>query len=417
MAHLARKLLHTGLMPWLVGLFAAALIVGCGGGTDTASNGVGVGGTGAAAGPVTGYGSLIVNDIHFEFGNARFTTEDAADSGQGVSNDQGDESTPSASEDRPVGFGTMVNITSGDVVREANGDDRAQASIITLVSAIKGPISAITIDQANPDVGTLTVLGQTVKVDASTQYADNHDLSQLAVQDKVVVYGNLDSSTGIYQATRVEYRAHLLSYKVRGYITGKTTTSLTLRGLTVTLPLSARNQTWSVGQLVRVRMLASVPNVAMVVQAVGARLNDGVKARQTGMITCTSSTTCLLDGVPLNFSQATGVPSQLTSGKRLEVEGEMRDGVLVCTKVTAEDEETNFTRNVKVRGQISRLTQSDGSGQFQLRGGLVTFSPATDIRGSALVNGQWVEVEGPTTGDGTATVQATRISPLQTNQH
>ncbi|MEY2843995.1 MAG: hypothetical protein RI920_2032, partial [Pseudomonadota bacterium] len=176
MAHLAQQLWRKGIAAWLATLALTALVIGCGGGTDTASNGVGVGGTGAG-GPVTGYGSIIVNGIHFEFGGASFVTEDEPDG-----DDQSDEDRPSTQVDRPVGLGTVVSIQGGKV-RQEGGDDRADATLITLISAIKGPISAI---QDN----TITILGQKVDVDDSTQYETGHELATLRVNHNVVVYGN-----------------------------------------------------------------------------------------------------------------------------------------------------------------------------------------------------------------------------------
>jgi hypothetical protein len=50
---------------WLAACLVATLVIACGGG-------VGTGGTGAfASGPITGFGSIVVADIHFDESAAR----------------------------------------------------------------------------------------------------------------------------------------------------------------------------------------------------------------------------------------------------------------------------------------------------------------------------------------------------------
>jgi hypothetical protein len=51
----------------------AALLAACGGG------GVGTGGTGSfASGPITGFGSIIVNDVHYDESQARVEADDGS---------------------------------------------------------------------------------------------------------------------------------------------------------------------------------------------------------------------------------------------------------------------------------------------------------------------------------------------------
>jgi hypothetical protein len=393
MAHLAQQLWRKGIAAWLATLALTALVIGCGGGTDTASNGVGVGGTGAA-GPVTGFGSIIVNNIHFEFGQSTFTTEDEPDGG-----DQSDEDRPSAQVDRPVGLGTVVSIQAGKV-RQEGSDDRADATLITLISAIKGPISAI-------DGNTLTILGQKVDVDGSTQYATGHLLTNLRVNDNVVVYGNFDSVSEHYKATRVEYRQLMRSYKVRGYITNLTANFITLNhGLPWVLPQGLRSSDLQIGQLVRVRMLASAPNLAIVALPVGARLVNNTQAHQDGVVTRVNGHIIEIDGNTVDLSQVSPPPTGIRIGSRLEVEGTVRDGVLVASKWSAEDDRPNFVSAVKLRGRISDFSAT----QFTVRSTIKQNDQITTVsttvqytsdkieNQASLGNGVNVEVEGTPSG-------------------
>jgi Domain of unknown function (DUF5666) len=405
MAHLVHPLWRKGLVAWLSTLALAAVVIGCGGGGTDTAGGVGVGGTGAG-GPVTGYGSIIVNGIHFEFGGARFVTEDEPDG-----DDQSDEERPSVQVDRPVGLGTVVSIQAGSL-RKEDSDDRADASVITLISAIKGPISDI---QGN----TITILGQQVDVDESTQYAAGRLLADLRTNDHVVVYGHFDAVSGHYKATRVEYRLiPLRTYKVRGYITGLTATTITLNnGLPWLLPQQLRSSDLALGQLVRVRMLASAPNVAIVAMPVGARLVNDTQTRQDGVVSRVVGNLVDIDDVTVDVSQATLPPGGILVGSRLEVKGTVRNGVLVAAELRVDDDHPNFVPEVKLRGRIRDLSAT----QFTVRstikqGGQIT-TISTTVQYTAnvienqasLSNDAAVEVEGTAPSGRPDLIVATRI--------
>jgi Domain of unknown function (DUF5666) len=380
-------------------------VIGCGGGTDTASNGVGVGGTGAG-GPVTGYGSIIVNGVHFEFGGASFVTEDEPDG-----DDQSDEERPSVQVDRPVGLGTMVAIQAGRLRKEGS-DDRADASVITLISAIKGPISNI---QGN----TITILGQLVDVDDSTQYEAGHLLTDLRTNDHVVVYGHFDAASGHYKATRVEYRLiPLRTYKVRGYITGLTDTTITLNnGLTWLLPQQLRSSDLARGQLVRVRMLASTPNVALVAKPVGARLVNDTQTRQDGVVSRVNGNLVEIDEVTVDVSQATLPAGGIRVGSRLEARGTVRNGVLVAAEVRVDDDHPNFVPEVKLSGRIRDLSPTQFTVQSTIKrdGRITTISTIVQYTAdvvedqATLNNNAAVEVEGTAPSGRPDLIVATRI--------
>src|SRR4249920_1697803 len=103
-----------GLAAWL----AALLVTSCGGG-------VGSGGTGAfASGPITGFGSIIVEGIHFDESAARIEGDDGT--GRGRSE---------------LRLGTMVEVQSSEI-----RDGAATASQVRIVSALIGSVESVAAD-------------------------------------------------------------------------------------------------------------------------------------------------------------------------------------------------------------------------------------------------------------------------------
>jgi hypothetical protein len=403
-----------GLLPWLAALLLAAVIVGCGGGgTDTAGNGVGVGGTGAAAGPVSGYGSIIVNSVRFDFSGDTFTTEDASDSSDDRIYASDDALPDDGTADRPIGIGTMVSITSGSI-RRVGDDDLASATRITLISSIRGPLEAKT--------GTsLTVLGQQVDVDAGTWYTPGRDLAALVPNtDFVVVYADLVA--GRYKATRVEYRAAVLSYKLRGNLSNLDTANNTFRMGSVTVNYrnargaSSVQQAAQLNQQVRVRLVKTPVAGAYIALSVvpiasASSLSNGQQTRLSGVATDVNAaeSTCVINGVTVNYSTATLLGGQPDDDSRVDVQGTMQDSVLVATQViTKSDAEVEQERSkIKLIGAISQLSGT-ASGTFSLKGITVNYNGTTTIEGT-LANGRNVDVDGTRQGNDQTVITATRI--------
>jgi hypothetical protein len=364
---------------------------------------------------VTGYGSIIVNSVRFDFAGATFTTEDANDS----SDDRiyaSDEALPDdGTADRPIGIGTMVSISSGGIRRDGN-DDRASANRITLISAIRGPLEAKTST-------TLTVLGQQVDVDTGTWYTSGHDLNALRPNiDAVVVYADLVG--GRYKATRVEYRATMLSYKLRGNIAAS---SLNTANNTFTMGSATINYSTARGastvqqaaqgnQQVRVRLAKTQvagAYIALSVVPIGsaASLSDGQQTRLSGVASDVNAgqSTCVINGVTVNFASATLEGGQLSDDSRVEAQGTVRNSVLVATKIAIKSEAELESEHSKIKliGAISQLTGTT-SGSFMLKGITVNYNSTTPIAGT-LADGRNVEVEGTRPGNDQTVITATDI--------
>lgn len=198
----------------LLTIGSIGLIAGGCGGTDLA--GVGSGGTGQMAssfstGPISGFGSVIVNGVRYD------------DSAASVVDDSGAARTLGQ---LSIGMVVEVEGTSDEVTKLGT------ARLIRVVSELNGPVDAI--DTAN---GTMTVLGVSVRIQPATVWDDTRGLSSISAGDQVEVYGFYDTATTAFRASRVERRAASDSraFKLRGPVSGLSTTARSFRvgGLTI----------------------------------------------------------------------------------------------------------------------------------------------------------------------------------------
>ncbi len=394
MAHLAQQLWRKGIAAWLATLALTALVIGCGGGTDTASNGVGVGGTGtAASGLVTGYGSLIVNDVRFDVDGANFADEDGASISPQVAA-------------RPVGLGSIVDIRSGEVSRNSDNDDVATATVVTLVSAIKGKVE-------NKGSNSLTVLGQTVNVNAATLYDQDLGLDGLAIGNDVEVYGFQDS-TGAYLATRIENQGPApVFFKLRGHVTAVLDShSFTMGGITINTNNVQNNMPQlHVGDLVRVRLVKTALSngvyLAMVVAPIERNLSGFASSHIEGLVSdfTSPSQPFKVDGVAVSAS-ANVVTGTIANNQRATVDGSISNGVLVAARLVVKDQSID-DRRFKLIGVAT--SQNLTSHTFLLKGLTVNYASAEIDNGpEAQINNHMVEVEGKPSGTGAGFV-ATRI--------
>jgi hypothetical protein len=354
--------------------------------------------------------------VRFDFSGASFTTEDAGDGTE-------EDTAPSASTERPVGIGTMVSVSFGDF-RNDGVDDLAAATRVTLISAIRGPLDAITTSGSQT---TLTVLGQAVDVDAGTWYTPGFELANLvANRDKVVVYADLVA--GRYKATRVEYRPNMVVYKVRGLVANLNTTNRTfdLGGITINYNSAVgSNVTLTDGQLVRVRILASATPTgttypARLVAPISTSLSNNQQLRVAGAATAVNLTqkTCKVDGTTVDLSLiATTDLANLANNSRLEIKGTVQNGVLVATQISVKSEAEVEAEHAKVKliGAIQNYASTAGGASFTLKGITVNVvNGSTEISSAnggntTLASGRTVEVEGERTAIEPITITATRI--------
>jgi len=380
----------------LCAALAAAVAAGCGGG-----GGVGSGGTGGfAAGPITGFGSVIVGGVRFDDSAAEIEDLD----GVRRSRDE-------------LRLGMTVEVESSAITTDATGTASASASRIRLESELVGLVDAV-----NVAGGSFMLLGQRVTVDASTVFDDRlpGGLGGLATGQGVEVYAEFDSAAQRYRATRVEPAAPALGLRLRGPLAQVNAAAGTLRignasyGYANAADVPAG---LAAGQYVRLRLaLDPTPLPRWLVQSFGTALRpladaDGVKL--AGLVSAyTSAASFSVGGRPVDGGAASfpGGSAGLGAGVRVEVEGSVRGGVLRARRIVIKSDDEVRERGFELTGPITAV--DPGRGSFVVRR-VTVGTGRSDLRyddGTAadLALGRRVEVRGVLAADGRS-VDATRI--------
>jgi hypothetical protein len=379
----------------LTALMAVGLITACGGG------GSGSSGTGATtvsaftAGPVRGFGSIIVNGVRFDDSGAEIENEDGV---RGSSDD--------------LQLGTMVEIESGRIDDSAG---RATAVRIRFGSEIKGPVASVDV-AAN----SFVVLGQVIEVKPETVFDDSLGANSVAgLAGKVVeVHAQRDAATGHYVATRIEAEDGASGFKLRGTISALDTTAKTFRIGDALISYASLNAAdipagLADGMKLRVRVATAQVGgmwVATSIRNSDRKVEDHDDARLQGHVTAfTSATRFEVNGIPVDASAARIDNGPVTSGSVVEVRGSARDGTLVAERVKVLDGDDDSIGGVELHGTISGVDSSAKT--FMLRGVKVAYGGSVSFeRGSEaqLVDGAQVEVKG-TLSDDRSTLNAARI--------
>ena len=369
-------------------LATLALLGGCGG-VDSGGTGTGASPT-YASGPITGFGSIIVNSVRYDDSSAAVDDDDGA-----------------ARNRSELKLGIRAEVLASAVTVVA-GVSTATASSIRIRSEIIGPLEAI--DSVNAQ---LTVLGQRVGVVATTVFdaALAGGLAALSPGDVLVVYATLDVASGRYVASRIERRAALTSYKLRGAVA-----TLALAAKTLTVGLATVD--WSAvapadpasalapGRLLHVTLATTVVGGvwrAIALSSGVPRPEDRDFAEIEGRITAfASSTSFALDGLAVDASAASfpGGSAGLRLGAKIEVRGSLRGGVLVASRVTLKDEDGGL-EPFELHGSIESVDTA--AMRFVVRGVTVAWSAATRFEGGSpadLAVGRRVEVKGRLSANG-----------------
>lgn len=195
---------------WLGFLFLAGALVACGGGSGGGGSSAGIDRTGVtiAAGPVTGFGSIIVNGVRYDTSSATFTIDD----------------NPGGQDDLSVGDVVVLRGT-------LNADlTTGTATSVIYDAAVEGPVEEI-----DSTGSRLVVMGQTVLATPDTSFDDSIPggvLSGLNAGDVVEVSG-LVQATGEISATRIEAKPAGGEFEVRGPVASLTATTFMLANLLV----------------------------------------------------------------------------------------------------------------------------------------------------------------------------------------
>lgn len=225
----------------LLALIIASTLVGCGGGSGSTSNSTvgnslssapSVKTSDVAQGMISGFGSVIVNGVHYDVKDARI-------------DEDGDSRVESE-----LNVGQMVKITGA-----INADGLAgKATKLSAATQVRGPISSIDLT-----TGVIVVLGQTLLITGDTFYENDLTPANLKVGDIIKVSG-FANADGNFTATRIEVKTgtEAKNLLLSGAVADLNTTAMTftLNGITVDYSKATiadlPNKTIANGLLVRV---------------------------------------------------------------------------------------------------------------------------------------------------------------------
>ncbi len=389
---------------------ALAVLAACGGGgssSPTTSSGGTSQATAFSQGPISGFGSIIVNGVRWDDSAARVEDED------GVAHDS-----------RDLKLGMMVSVDGGSVDHSSSS---GKAMSIRFGSETKGPIDSV--DLAN---SSFVVLGITVVVDVNTVFdaSISGGVAGLDAAQVVEVHGIFDAANNRITATRVEREDSTSNYKMRGTITAIDLTAKTflLGTQKVSFAALAALPSWVAEGVQAKAVLSTTPDsagnwVATKLRPIGTSVEDRSEAEVEGSITAfTSATEFEVNGMKVDASKAT-LPADTSGmglGAHVEVKGAVVDGVLVATSVKLEDEghhggggddHGGTPREFELHGTIAAGTLDATAKTFSLRGITVSFAGTVEYKDgteASLKDGVQLEVKGTLSADGTM-LDATRI--------
>lgn len=367
-----------------------ATLAGCGGG-------VGVGGTGSyASGPISGFGSVIVNGIRFDDSGARIETEAGDTLRRGE-----------------LALGMFAEVDGGAIGGSA-AEPTATATRIRIASALVGPVTA-----RDAATQTLAVLQQPVRITASTVYAATlpDGFASIGAADVLEVHGFYDAGAAAIVATRIEKRLlPPLAYKLRGVVRSLDAAAHTFAIGGATFSYASPLQPVD-GSYVLLSVETTPVGGAWVVRRIddGRRqLPDLERAEFEGTVTAfTSSRQFSVNGQPVDASTASFPDGEaIALGTQVEVRGTMVGGTLRAAEVKLEND-GGGSGEFRLFGSIAAL--STAAQTFVVQGQALSFTvdysqAAFDDGASAadLANGRAVEVRADAVA-GTSVLIARRI--------
>src|SRR6266853_3310061 len=214
-SHFDKVSIMNKLVPTIL-LAAAAALVACGGGSGMSSTTPPGSAPLMATGTITGFGSVYVNGVHFTTTSAtiRKNRQVVAQSALKV--------------------GEIAHVKGSKNASDATGN----ADSVDVEENVVGPIATI-------GTNTITVLGQTVTIDAGTSFSSDvqpADITGLKASDFVEVSG-MTAADGTIAATRIEREASAGTLQVLGTVASVDTVMHTFMINALIVDYSAANLT------------------------------------------------------------------------------------------------------------------------------------------------------------------------------
>lgn len=372
------------LWAWMA---AAAGVQGCGGGGGFTlaevgsggtgiSPGVGSGGTGvvvsgSGAGPIEGFGSIIVNGTRWTIDGARLDVADIPE----------------------LRLGATVQV---DGVLSPDGTE-GTASLVRSSADLRGPVASL-----DGNGASFAILGVTVLVHGDTVFAGGlRSAADLRVGDPLQVHG-LPGAGGVLQATRVEKLAVPGTPVLVGIVQGLDALTQTFLLGTERVRYAGASFTggWTTalqaGQAVRVRagadgLLLQASEVEPWYSAPQA-MPEGTVLTLGGVVSDPSGPASFrIDGVAVDATGAKvsgGPAAAVREGARVDVTGVLREGVLAASRI----------RIRRGAGADDTADLAAEATAFSARGSVGAYrSPA-----SFKVQGQSIDASGAVFANGTA---------------
>ena len=353
--------------------------------------GGGIGGTGISVGEISGFGSVIVNDVDFN-------TEKAEVVVNGNSIGVGDSTVR-----RALALGMVVRIEG-----KYRTDGSGTADRIVFTSNIKGPVQSITpIDSI---VKILSLMGQSVIMDDRTRFEENTAFDLIAENNVLEISGWPDAG-GEIRATYIGKISDTLEpgteVMIKGIVTETNIAQRSLRINQLVIDISEiTNPLPVVGQLVIVKGILDdngilVASVLSIEDELGIEDADNVEIE--GIVSQVSSPADFILGTTaVQTDEATSFkglePDDIVPGARLLVKGALTNRRLLADEVIARDK-------VNIEGKVAKV--NDGLGEITLSGLsplVIRVNSVTKIFGDAsklidIQKGQHVKVLGYAAGE------------------
>ena len=388
-SHTIRQHVTPALLP-VIALMALTACNGSGGGDLLA--GGGIGGTGISIGTISGFGSIVVNDVDFN-------TKEAEVVANGESIGTGNSVVESA---LAVGMVVRVEGTIYD-------DGTSTAERIVYDDDLRGPVTSI--EALDSVAKKLVVLGQIVIVEKRTRLK-NTDFDGIAEGHVLQISGWPDAG-GVIRAT---YVAKIIDppdpgqdeVTIKGIVTEADDRQrwFHINQLVVDLSEIEGAAVPAVGQLVIVNGLIDdegVLNASEITVEDGPGINDTEYFEIENVVTeVRSPTEFSLGTVAVRTDETTTFiglqPDDIIPGARLFVSGSLIEGQLLAEEVIAKDK-------INIEGKVAKV--NEGLGEFTLSGLsplVIRVTGVTKIFGDAsqladIQEGQHVKILGYAAGE------------------
>ena len=335
-------------------VIGAITVAGCNSGSDSNANKRAAAGF-KHTGVITGFGSVYVNGVKYETGQTTVSVEDK----NGSMND--------------LEIGMVITL-DGSV--NADGTTGV-ATHISYSDELEGVVSAVNI--ATDGTGTLTVMGQTVKVSGTTTFESNVaavTAMNLIVSGNIVEVSGYSAGDGKIVATRVEVKKAAWEagdeIEVKGVITDLKEADMTfmLGGLMVHYNAAKIEHTLTNGLYVEVKSTeAPVGNMLNASKVEiegdgkkGVDGHEGDKFELEGVVGSVISTTeFVLTGQTVLIDNGTefenGSAATIAVDAKLEVEGTLNaDGKLVADEV-----EFRHESSIEIKAKLQSIDATAGT--------------------------------------------------------